>query len=221
MSGIFALIAVGVIAWMASIRKENEAERNMERIMNSSSTDDGELNLTAQTPRNSPSVMLMQLAYRILSGIGCQPTIIEGNNLEVRFQGELFLLCFGGRFIRIWDPSWLRYSKHDPDKQDFDEAINLTNFNFGPCIVKDEVDEEGTITLSSRMDIVFPEEMGEQNLKDYLRAMLTSFFNTKKNFHEKIHEVQEAKATANEPLIDMSLFDLSTTTDGSTDPEID
>ena len=86
---------------------------------------------------------------------------------------------FGGRYARIWDPMWAGIKGDDPDMPKIKEAVNATNFNFGPTVVMTAPDEDGDIGLHRRRDIMLHPSCPDN--VPFIKAVLDSFFDTKEN----------------------------------------
>lgn len=127
------------------------------------------------------------IAVKCLTELGCQPEINKDGSVEVSYQGENFHLEFGGRYARIWDPMWAGIKGNDPDVPQIKEAVNATNFNFGPTVVMTAPDEDGDIGLHSRRDIMLHPSCPEN--VPFLKAVLDSFFDTKENVRRHFQQI--------------------------------
>lgn len=127
------------------------------------------------------------IAVKCLTELGCQPEINKDGSVEVSYQGENFHLEFGGRYARIWDPMWAGIKGNDPDMPQIKEAINATNFNFGPTVVMTTPDEDGDIGLHSRRDIMLHPSCPDN--VPFLKAVLDSFFDTKENVRRHFQQI--------------------------------
>ena len=136
-----------------------------------------------------------QLMVSTLTKIGCQPTVDEDDRVVVTYQGEHFMMVFGGRYAQIWDLGWANVNVNEPDFSEIREAVNRTNFEFGPTVVMTEPDEKGTVYLHSRLGILLLPDIPE--IGDYLRSSLDMFFRTKAslraNFQQITFEQQKAR----------------------------
>lgn len=129
-----------------------------------------------------------EIAIKCLTELGCQPEIHKDGSVGVSYQGENFHLEFGGRYARIWDPMWAGIKEDDPDLPKIKEAINATNFNFGPTVVTTAPDEEGDIGLHSRRDIMLHPSCPDNVL--YIKAVLDSFFDTKEHVRKHFQQIE-------------------------------
>ena len=120
------------------------------------------------------------IVFGALQALGCQPELKDDNTLVVSYQGETFQFDFGespSRYTRIWDPCWAGIKTDDPQINLIKEAVNVTNYNFGPTVVMTEPDENNVITFHSRYDIMVHPACPDND--QYLKSVLDSFFYTK------------------------------------------
>ena len=120
----------------------------------------------------------------LLTDMACNPKIDEHDNLGFSYQGENFLIIFNGPFIRIWDLSWHSIKSTDDSYPLLRDAVNYANFSFGPSIVLHSPDEDGSIILSSCIDI--PLIRKESYIRGYLESILDSFFGLKQSLTREI-----------------------------------
>lgn len=128
-----------------------------------------------------------EIAIKCLTELGCQPEIHKDGSVGVSYQGENFHLEFGGRYARIWDPMWAGIKSDDPDLPKIKEAMNATNFNFGPTVVMTAPDEDGDIGLHSRRDIMLHPSCPDN--VPYIKAVLDSFFDTKEHVRGHFQQI--------------------------------
>lgn len=128
---------------------------------------------TMENPKNNTQ----QLMVTTLKQIGCQPTVNENDSVDVTYQGEHFHIDFGGPYAQIWDLGWAEAKINDPNLPKIREAVNHSNFNFGPTVVMTRPDDTGTLYFHSRLDILLYPDIPE--IDDYLRKSLDLFFHTK------------------------------------------
>lgn len=128
------------------------------------------------------------LMYDTLCSIGCQPTKDDEDTLSVQYQGEDFFMRFGGMFAIIWDPLWFAMKADDPELPTIKEAINATNFNFGPTVVFSSPNEEGMIGIHSRRDIMLHPTCPDNEL--YVKSVLDSFFEKKNDVKGYFHKIK-------------------------------
>lgn len=112
-----------------------------------------------------------------LHKLGCQPTKNDDGSISVQYQGENFLIVFNAYSVRVWDPKWATFDVSSPDLPKLREAVNSANYNFGATILLSEPDEEGSIQLHSKRDILFHPSLPKAHL--YLYSVFDSFFTIK------------------------------------------
>lgn len=137
------------------------------------------------------------IMYKALSDIGCHPVSSEDGIISVQYQGENFNMEFNGMYARIWDPMWAAIKADDPAMPKIREAVNATNYNFGPTVVMTPPDEEGFIGLHSRQDIMLHPACPDNEL--YIKAMLDSFFYTKEQVHANFQQINTRQMEAQKP----------------------
>ena len=128
-----------------------------------------------------------EIAISCLTELGCQPEVYKDGSVGVSYQGENFHLEFGGRYARIWDPMWAGVKGEDPDMPKIKEAVNATNFNFGPTVVMTAPDEDGDIGLHSHRDIMLHPACPDNVI--FLKAVLDSFFDTKEQVRSIFQQI--------------------------------
>lgn len=138
-----------------------------------------------------------EIALRCLTELGCQPEIYKDGSVGVSYQGENFHLEFGGRYARIWDPMWAGIKGDDPDMPKIKEAVNATNFNFGPTVVMTAPDEDGDIGLHSRRDIMLHPACPDNVI--FLKAVLDSFFDTKEHVRRHYQQINSQQQQEKKP----------------------
>ncbi len=141
-----------------------------------------------QKVTSKSDVEAKEIAIKCLTELGCQPEIHKDGSVGVSYQGENFHLEFGGRYARIWDPMWAGIKGNDPDLPKIKEAINATNFNFGPAVVTTAPEEDGDIGLHSRRDIMLHPSCPDNVL--YIKAVLDSFFDTKEHVRKHFQQIE-------------------------------
>lgn len=127
------------------------------------------------------------IMYKVLSDIGCNPISNEDGLISVQYQGENFNMEFNGMYVRIWDPMWAAIKADDPAMPKIREAVNVTNYNFGPTVVMTVPDDDGIIGLHSRQDIMLHPACPNNEL--YVKAMLDSFFYTKEQVRSNFQQI--------------------------------
>lgn len=143
-----------------------------------------------------------KIAYKCLTLLGCQPEMLEDGAMRIKYQGETFVFEFSGWYVRIWDPLWADINKDDPDAIRIKEAINNTNFEFGPTIVMSAPNKNGGIGLHSRQDIMLHPACPDN--VQYLRIVLDAFFHTKesvrRNFQQLKSQQQQEQQSERRPV---------------------
>lgn len=129
----------------------------------------------------------IDIAVKCLNELGCQPEIRKDGSVRVSYQGEHFVLEFGGRYARIWNPMWGYIKADDPDAPKIREAVNATNFNFGPTVVMTAPDEDGDIGLHSRRDIMLHPACPDN--VPFVKAVLDSFFDAKEQVRTNFQQI--------------------------------
>lgn len=167
-----------------NVSSGNKTETNSATDKKDNPTGEGEA--PQQIPDYSyETVALMSSA---LTGLGCQPTDHGDKTIAVQYQGENFLIeCFG-RFARIWDPQWSGIMANDPNLPNLRDAINKTNYQFGPTILLGDPNEDGMIGIHSRYDIMIHPSFPDQS--QYLQAVFNSFFDIKKWLSQSCQELK-------------------------------
>lgn len=189
-----ALVIVGALIIIGALRgifqsNDNSEERvdaEMDRITN--------INTETETMEN-PKFNTMQLMVSTLTQIGCQPTVNQDDTVAVTYQGERFHIDFGGLYAQIWDFGWAGVNVNDPELPKIREAVNHTNFDFGPTVVMTTPDDKGTMYFHSRLGILLHPDIPE--IDNYLRSNLDMFFRAKEsvrlNFQQINVEQQKAR----------------------------
>ena len=132
-----------------------------------------------------------EIAISCLTELGCQPEVCKDGSVGVSYQGENFHMEFGGRYVRIWDPMWAGIKGEDPDMPMIEEAVNATNFNFGPTVVMFAPDGDGYINLHSRRDIMLHPACPDNVV--FLKAVLDSFFDTKEHVRRNFQQINSQR----------------------------
>ena len=144
----------------------------------------------------NPKFNTQQLMVSTLTQIGCQPSVNEDGTVAVTYQGEHFHIDFGGLYAQIWDLGWAGVNVNDPELPRIKEAVNLTNFNFGPTVVTTNPDDKGTIYFHSRLGILLHPDIPE--IDNYLRSSLDAFFRTKEMVRQYFLQITDEQQKARE-----------------------
>lgn len=135
--------------------------------------------------QNQPDTL--DLMFRTLCNLGCQPTKNEDGTLSVYYQGEIFHMQFGGMYARVWDPMWASVKADDPDIPKIREAVNAANFNAGPTVVLTAPNDEGIIGFYSRCDIMLHPACPDN--VPFVKAILDSFFDAKEQVCSSFQQI--------------------------------
>lgn len=127
------------------------------------------------------------LMFNTLNQLGCQPTAIDDSTLSVQYQGENFVMQFGGMYATVWNPRWTGIKVDDPNLPNLRDAVNAANFYFGPTVVITDPDDEGIISLHSRRDIMLHPACPDN--VPFVKAVLDSFFETKENVRNNFQQI--------------------------------
>ncbi len=138
-----------------------------------------------------------EIAVKCLKGLGCNPEYYNNGSIVVKYQGESFLLEFGGRYVQVWDLMWATVKADDPDISKIREAVNITNFNFGPTVVLSSPDEKGIINFHSRRDIMLHPSCPD-NVR-FLSAVLDSFFDVKEEVRSRYQQINAEQEDTTKP----------------------
>ena len=138
-----------------------------------------------QKEQNQPDTL--DLMFKTLNNLGCQPTKNDDGTLTVSYQGENFHMEFGGMYARVWDPMWAGIKADDHDMPKIREAVNATNFNFGPTVVLTAPDDEGVVGFHSRRDIMLHPACPDN--EPFVKAVLDSFFDAKEQVRSNFQQI--------------------------------
>lgn len=145
-----------------------------------------------EEPENQPDTL--DLMFRTLCNLGCQPTKNNDGTLSVSYQGENFHMEFGGMYARVWDPMWAGIKADDPDMPKIREAVNAANFNFGPTVVLTAPNDEGIIGFHSRRDIMLHPTCPDN--EPFVKAVLDSFFDAKEQVRSNFQQINAKQMEA-------------------------
>lgn len=124
------------------------------------------------------------LVTEVLIKMGCQPFVREDDNIVVDIMGRTFIFAFYQKeyWIRISQPYWFRSNSSNYVINLVYQAMNITNTDFGPKIISDAVQNDHL--LSSVYDCVFPPAFTVDELEDYLKYIINSFFALTESFRQ-------------------------------------
>lgn len=191
---ITVCVVIFLVKKISSSREEDAEETNNFSDTSSFAVKTSENEYTATT----------NIVFGALQALGCQPELKDDNTLVVSYQGETFQFDFGespSRYTRIWDPCWAGIRTDDPQINLIKEAVNVTNYNFGPTIVMTEPDENNVITFHSRYDIMVHPACPDND--QYLKSVLDSFFYAKeavRNNFQNLNAKQEEQYKNRRPV---------------------
>ena len=183
--------------WDLWIKEENEANAAMDGIMNSNNYNEGQAEMSnEEKTAEMVRAETCNLMVNALHNLGCQPEVLDDKSLNVSYQGENFHMEFGGSFVQVWDPAWSTIKADDPELANVKEAVNATNFGFGPTVVMTAPDENGIIYFHSRYGMLMQDSI--HDIEGYVQHSLNMFFGTKQevtqNFQRLRVEQQQRQA---------------------------
>lgn len=182
---ISALVLIESITRFIKWRNEEKEKKERQQMQEEQSYND----------RKDPDTR--GLMINTLNQIGCQPIANEDGTLSVQYQGENFVMEFGGMYARIWDPMWSEINADDPDMPKIREAVNAANFNFGATVVLTAPNDEGVIGFHSRRDIMLHPACPDKEI--FVKAVLDSFFDTKEHVRYHFHEINTKQQQEKKP----------------------
>ncbi|MBD5198779.1 MAG: hypothetical protein HDS83_00110 [Bacteroidales bacterium] len=183
--GLFAITCFLIRVVSKKEREENWAEHEARLNANETTSDSSSIDENKNESSNKPDTL--GLMFNSLQQFGCQPTVNDDGSLSVQYQGENFHIDFGGMYARVWDPMWAGIKADDPDLPKIREAVNATNFNFGPTIVLTAPDEKGLIGFHSRYDIMLHPACPDN--AHYIKAVLDTFFDAKEHVRSNFQQI--------------------------------
>ena len=202
---IFILGGIAYLAfrqWYLWSQEEHETNVAMDVIMNRNNFKDAneEMNKEEKTPEMVREETC-NLMVNALSRLGCQPEVLNDKSLNVSYQGENFHMEFGGSFVQVWDPAWSTIKADDPELANVKEAVNATNFGFGPTVIMTAPDENGIIYFHTRYGMLMQD--GIRDIEGYVQHSLNMFFGTKQevtqNF-QRLRVEQQQRQAARRPI---------------------
>ena len=202
-----AFVIVGAIIIIGVLRGIFQSKNNNEECVNNKMDIITNNNLSPYNPQDlhteketgimkNPKYNTQQLMVSTLTQIGCQPTVNEDDTVAVTYQGEHFHIDFGGLYAQIWDLGWAGINVNDPELSKIREAVNHTNFDFGPTVVMTNPDDKGTMYFHSRLGILLHSDIPE--LDNYLRSNLDMFFRAKESVRQNFQQITVEQQKARE-----------------------
>lgn len=129
-----------------------------------------------------------------LSQLGCRPAVNYDGTLSLQCQGENFRIEFRGMSARISLPMWAGIKADDPELPQIREAVNATNFNFGPTVVLTAPNDKGVIDIHCHRDIMLHPAPSDN--KSLIKAALVTFFNTKEKVCDNLRQIKAKQMKA-------------------------
>lgn len=205
MEAVFVIFGVCII--IGVLRGILQRDENNEERVNAEMDKIAHKNLTPHNPQeigNERETEIMenikyntqQLMVSTLTQIGCQPTVNEDDTVAVTYQGEHFHIDFSGVYAQIWDLGWAGVNVNDPELPKIREAVNQTNFDFGPTVVMTYPDDNGTMYFHSRLGILLHPDIPK--IDNYLRNNLDMFFRTKDTVRQNFQQITIEQQKAHE-----------------------
>ena len=194
-----AIIIIGVLRDIFQNNDDNEERINakMDRIANRHLTTYNQQEINTETKiMENPQNNTKQLMVSTLTQIGCQPTVNEDDTIAVTYQGEHFHIELSGLYTQIWDLGWACVNVNDPELPKIREAVNHTNFDFGPTVVMTFPDDKGTMYFHSRLGILLHPDIPE--IENYLRSNLDMFFRAKQAVRQNFQQITVEQQKAHE-----------------------
>ena len=184
------LCIISASIWFVRIMSKKEREEHWaehEARLNEDSSTSSFSSAQDHKDKDPYNIDTCGLMFATLQQFGCQPTTNDDGTISVQYQGENFHMEFGGMYARVWDPMWAGIKADDPDLPNIREAVNVTNFNFGPTVVMTKPDEEGVIGFHSRRDIMLHPACPDN--VPFVKAVLDSFFDAKDQVRNNFQQI--------------------------------
>ena len=202
-----AFVIVGVLIIIGVFRGIFQNNDDSEERVNDEMDINANRNITPHNPQEvnteketgimeNPKYNTQQLMVSTLTQIGCQPTVNEDETVAVTYQGEHFQIDFGGLYAQIWDLGWAGVNANDPELPKIREAVNHTNFDFGPTVVMTNPDDNGTMYFHNRLGILLHPDIPE--IDNYLRSNLDMFFRAKESVRQNFQQITIEQQKARE-----------------------
>ena len=141
-----------------------------------------------------PEMTSKDLVTKVLIKMGCQPYAREDETIVVDIMGRSFVFAFytEGYWIRISKPYWFRVNGSQLIDHFANLAINMTNKDFGPKIISE--DHQNERILSSIFDCIFHPALTLDELEDYLKQIIGSFFTLSESFRQNFRNISGINA---------------------------
>lgn len=191
---ITLIFAIVFIACVIGYARREHSDKTVDNHFDTVTKDNNQMNQTTTTPdatevtdEERVTLTTAEFMHDILVKLGCTPRKNSDGSLFVKYQGETFHMIFNRLYVRIWDPLWAEVRVDDPKLPIVREAVNTTNFSFGPTVVLSDPSDEGVINLHSRRDILLHPAVPDA--EDFVSAVLESFFDTKQTMREHCNTI--------------------------------
>ena len=139
------LIILGILVVAGLINKHFKDKKSTENKANDDDPESSEQAEACQT---------LGIMLKVLTDIGCQPKTETQEYIDVDYQGAHFRIEIFGMYARIWYPSWGYVVPEAPDYPNIAEAVNLANFRFRSTVLMTRSEDDGSIALHSRIDVM-------------------------------------------------------------------
>ena len=139
------LIILGILVVAGLINKHFKDKNSTENKANDDDPESSEQAEACQT---------LGIMLKVLTDIGCQPKTENQEYIDVDYQGAHFRIEIFGMYARIWYPSWGYVVPEAPDYPNIAEAVNLANFRFRSTVLMTRSEDDGSIALHSRIDVM-------------------------------------------------------------------
>lgn len=183
---LLVLLLVFVYIRALKSRKNNDEFENDESIDNNNETMNETTLNNNQEEKGADVARTRNIMIDVLTRLGCQPVALESGEVKVSYQGEYFMIHFGGPYAQIWDLAWTSVRVDDPELDNVKEAINSVNYSFGPTIIFTNPDREGNILIHTRTDLLIIPDMSD--IEEYVREMFDLFFKKKEALYNECHQ---------------------------------
>lgn len=195
-SNLIFVTAVLVVALLVIINKWNDL-KNEHELLQDELADIKSQKASAPSPNNNipPSnIGTRDLFMQILTNIGCQYQLGEGNDTRIFFayQGEHFFADCNNeaKYVWLYDTFWGRIEMSDIDEiSRLRRSINMANLHCGVTTVF-TIDNDGqNMNVHCKSIIPFHSQMGQ--LEDYLRIELNDYFRAHQILRTEMNKLRE------------------------------
>lgn len=135
------------------------------------------------------------LALASLRQLGCRPNMGENGDMVLSFKGEQFILRhIGGLNLRVW----FEAGTLKANSKVVAEALNKSNFAFGPTAIAEKVEGIWDYNILLRQDIMLHPALPD--IHEYLLAVFDNFIQMKGIVAANLKEAAEKQATIRRPI---------------------